>query len=339
MILLALLLAAAPGPRSPAGPTQVELGVAENANQPKGSAQLLRMGRFVQAEAVLSLVSEPSPLQEVQRFRALLGMGQCSESEAMLSSLTLPQQNATLYQSLATCFAHHKQWHRSAEWLIQAEHQGGQLKPEQTALLWLVLSRAGLDEAAASVEQRAADPSPAHEQIQLMRAKRAVDLGDVEAVDAALWALPLAAQDRAEMHLINAQLELDLGNLAAAENHAKSAIQAGTQDDVRAMALLAESRRRMGWSFGAAMALKRKPLLVAHHPCLRAVAIRVSVDRGDLESAERMLQEGLDAGFADAELYASAWYLHAQLHDGQADTWALRWSQINESQLRSLAQL
>jgi len=339
MILLALLLAAAPGPRSPAGTAQEELGVAESAVQPKGAALLLRMGRFVQAEAALSWISEPSPLQEVQRFRALLGMGQCRESEAMLSSLTLSQQTATLYQGLATCFAHHKQWHRSAEWLSQAELQGGQLKPDQTALLWLMLSRAGQNKAAAGVAQQAVDRSPLHERIQLMRAKRAVDLGDVEAVDAALWTLPLAAQDRAEMHLLNAQLELDLGNLAAAENHAKAAIQAGTQDDVRAMALLAESRRRMGWSFGAAMALKRKPLLVAHHPRLRAVAIRVSVDRGDLESAKRMLQAGLDAGFADAELYASAWYLHAQLNDGQADTWALRWSQINESQLRSLQQL
>jgi Flp pilus assembly protein TadD len=338
MILLALLLAAAPSPRNPAAPGTPELSVAERGGKPKRAALLLRMGRFVQAEEALASVAEPSPRQRFQRTQALLGMGHCTQGQAMLPSLKPAQQNAALYQELASCFAHHQQWHRSAEWLTQAEQLSSELEPGQSALFWLVLSRAGLDAAAASVEQRAAEQAPAYDQIQLMRATRAVDLGDVEAADAALWTLPAAAQDRPAVHLLNAQLELDLGNLAAAEAHAKAAME-GSQEDVRARALLAECRRRMGWSFGADRTLKRKPLLVAHHPQLRAVAIRISVDRGDLETAEQLLQTGLDAGFADAELYASAWYLHHHLQDGQAEIWAQRWSQVNESELRSLEQL
>lgn len=331
MLLLALLLAASPAPGSKG------LSAAPKGGQGGKAALLLRMGRFVQAEEVLTSVQEPSSQQRFQLTQALLGMGRCAEGEAMLPSLTPKQRSTALSQKLAICYAHHHQSHRAAEWLLEVEAQSAALQPGQSALLWLTLSRSGDTALADAVAQRAADRAPAHSQMQTMVAMRALDLGDVDGVDHALRELPPAAAKRASVHLIQGQLELDLGNLAAAEAHARAAIEAGAKDDPRVIALLAESRRRMGWTAGARMALKRKPLLVPHHPRLRNVAIRVAADEGDLQAAETLLARGLAVGSADPELYASAWYLHRQDKDGP--TWARRWAQLNTSALRSLDHL
>ncbi len=331
MLLLALLLAASPAP----GP--MGLSAAPKGGKGGKAALLLRMGRFVQAEEVLASVQEPSSQQRFQLTQALLGMGRCAEGEAMLSSLTPKQRSTALSQKLAICHAHHQQWHRAAEWLLEVEAQSAALQPGQSALLWLTLSRAGETTQAEAVAARAEERAPAHGQMQTMKAMRALDLGDVDAVDRALWSLAPAAAQRGSVHLIQGQLELDLGNLAAAEAHARAAIEAGAKDDPRVIALLAESRRRMGWTAGARMALKRKPLLVPHHPRLRNVAIRVAVDEGDRGAAARLLELGLAVGSSDPELYASAWYLH-QGHSAGA-LWAQRWAVVNTSSLRTLDQL
>lgn len=338
MLLIALLLAIGPGGQP--GPGRRRPSAAPTrGTAPDRVPLMLRMGRYVQADKVLASLADPSPLQRLQHTQALLGMGRCAEGEAALPTLSTAQQNQALSLKLATCHAHHQQWHRAAEWLLQAEGDAGALQPGQSALLWLTLSRGGEEALAQAVAERAEERAPAHDQFQLTQAMRALDLGDAEAVDAALWMLPASAHDRAAVYLLNAELELDLGNLAAAERHAMDALDASGQDDVRALALLAESRRRMGWSSGAAMALRRRPLLVAHHPRLRNVAIRLAVDQGELETAARLLQAGLDEGTSDPALFASAWYLHQALQDGQAAVWAQRWSAVNTSPLRTLEAL
>lgn len=330
MLLLALLLAAAPGPRNPAGPGKAKISADSGNGKTKRAGMLLKMGRFVQAEEILASTEEPSPLQVFQHSQALVGMGRCTEGEAQLPHLTA-KQTGLLTPRLATCYAYHQQWHRAAEWLMESRARSPETKAGQAGLLWLTLSRAGQAQDAETVAEES-------EAMPLMRAARAMDLGQVETVDLELVMLSKEALDRTGVHLINAQLEMDLGNLAAAEAYAKEALS-GARDDVRAMAILAEARRRSGWSAGAAMAMKRKPLLAPHHPRLRPVLIRIAVDQGELERAQELLQAGLDAGFVDAELYASAWYLHEHLQDGEAALWERRWALVNTSPLRSLEQL
>ena len=332
MLLLALLLAAAPSPRNPSRAKAKPSLSADTA--PSGPAKragmLLKVGRFVQAQELLASTADKTPLQVFQHSQALVGMGRCTQGEALLPSLT-PKQQELLTSRLATCYAYHQQWHRAAEWLTQGALQSASPKSGKTGLLWLMLTRAGQEQEAQLWAEEASE-------IPLMLAYRALDLGDVDGVDQALEGLRADELDKTGIHLLNAQLEMDLGNLAAAEEHAKAALE-GARDDVRAIALLAEIRRRSGWTFGANMTLKRKPLLVPHHPRLRAIAARIAVDQGELEQAQDLLRDGLDAGFVDAELYASAWYLHAHLQDGQAETWATRWALVNTSPLRDLEQL
>ncbi|MED5370166.1 MAG: hypothetical protein VX899_04045 [Myxococcota bacterium] len=337
LLLSTLSLGQAPAPRLRAtAPPRLP---SERPSELQRVQHLMRRGGHAKALTLLPALLDTHPAAPGLYLRARIATGHCADGVPGLAEL--PQlYDAAFAESMARCHASWHQWSQAADWMLESDALARKGDPDRSAVTWWYLARAGREEEAAALHDHMAVHAPLNTTLPLLMARLCFERGQTDRGDTLLRALPPELQaDRTNQRTL-ARLELDLGNPAAAAEHARSALRQRAQDP-RARALLAESLRRSGWPQGAAHLLEQAQGMVAHHPDLQAVHMRVLVDLGaPREALAFHAAHAPEHQGPHPELVASLWYAAVAMGDAkEAQRWARQWDAWNESPLRSLEQL
>jgi Flp pilus assembly protein TadD len=267
----------------------------------------LQMGRWREARVAFQSALERRP----RSWRAkeglatsLAGMGRCSGALELLGELREKHWTAALAVAEGQCR------------MRTGDRSGARVAFEEA--LWLEGGQPTTRyQAAILTAELGDDPGPTLEVLEnsdpvwalTARATIASERGDPD-LDALLWQLDAAAEragPRSQMLILDGLRWLRLGHVSAADEAFYQALRA-SPSHVRAGALRAEARRRLGDTLQATAVMGRSFLLRTEQtPLLLAVRSRIQADLGDLEQAEGMLSELPRPDSAEA--LASRWYL------------------------------
>ncbi len=309
-----------------------------------GRRGVLRMqnGDFVGALEIFESVLDGEPDNRRLHMligEALLSMNECDEGrDRVLSHRTRPAFRLQLPRMLAACYARHGDYSEAVYWQEEAA-----LVDSRSALVWALLGlyryRQGDYWGADEALREAASIDPNEMRLSYAYASMALTEGDHSEIDILITRLRNSELGYAPSWVLEARLELDLGNPVLADRAAQQAVRKNWRA-ATGLELRAEALRRHGDGDGAELLLERGRDLYSQRPTLWAVQARVWVDARNLAEAEELLEHALEQSPYDPELMASAWYLARARGDAdEMELWAQRYEAAQVNHLRTLSAL
>ena len=307
---------------TPAGSQQPDPQFAALGADGMRGVQLMQTGNFKRALATFEAMLEEHP--DNRRLHLLIGqarfaMNDCHEGERwVLQHRTRPAFRIRMAGLLAACHARHGDYAEAVYW----QEEATLLDPELAsgwAILGMYRYRLGDHWGATEALDLAAAEDPADMRLAYAYATIAVDEGDHEQVDELLSALRRAPRGLVSSWILEARLELDLGNPVLAAEAADIAVSR-EQGGSGGLVVRAEALRRLGDWREANSLLSRRARFFKQRPAMWAVQARVYVDAGELLDARELLANARQVNPHDPELTASAWYLARAEGDAAAMT-------------------
>lgn len=328
---------AEPGP----APSEVPHGAATRVDLQ--AEMFLQMGRYRLAKDRLDGLAKARPGDAGVEY--LLGRAEMGRRRCDLGvPLVLEHYRSDLFdehgaRALATCAARRHAYTEAVAWQEEAMSMGLVFVKDWTTLA-AFQHRAGdavgfEASLAAAAEEHADSPS-----ILLARLTWALSSGDV---DGASLLLARFDREHGRKHALRlsleAQLELDLGNVGGARELAYESLGVNLTN-VTASALLAESWRRLGKPDQALRTFQRhRSLDVERLQAARVVRARLEADLGNHAEARRLALAAVADDPWDPDALASAWYAARAAAAPDVAAWADRHAQLEANPQRTLASL
>lgn len=271
----------------------------------------LENGRPDQALSAFKVLLDEHPdSARLQLFvgQAHLEMNDCDEGERwVVPNQTRPAFQVGYSEMLAGCHARRLDY-SSAEYWQEVAVALNPTDPVQICRLALYRYRMGDERAAQELLDEAAELKPNHTAVWHTRGLIALTEGrhdEVEEIIEKLHGLPRGPH---QALVLEARLELDLGNAIAAGELAHQANRKDMNSSA-ALVLRGEAERRIGDPIQAITLLSRRAKVYDERPRMWASLIRAHADLGDVAEAASILDEALALDATDPEIIASAWYL------------------------------
>ncbi|HJN76695.1 MAG TPA: tetratricopeptide repeat protein [Myxococcota bacterium] len=303
---------------------------------------VMQMGNYKQALSQFEAILEEHP--DNRRLHLLIGqtyfaMNDCVAGEQwVLQHRKRPAFRIRTAALIAACHARHGEYAEAVYWQEEAA-----LLDPGTASVWSLLGiyryRQGDYWGADEALREAAMVDPGDMRLAYAYATIALSDGDHSNIDELIGALRAAPYGALHSYVLEARLELDLGNPVRAAELADEA----TRRDLggaSGLTMKAEALRRQGAGEDADQLLARRTKWFKQRPAMWAVQARVWVDIGKRREAADLLTSALDVNPLDPELVASAWYLSRAEGDSEAmAAWAVDYDTFQACPYRPLSAL
>ena len=270
---------------------------------------------------------------------AHLEMNECTQGEAwLLPHRTRPAFQMEYPEMLAGCHARHRDFSSAEYWQEEAVNLDP-ASPVKWARLGLYRHRMGDTQRSLEALQVAEELNPDHQAILYTRGQIAAAEGDLEALDALLPTLRELPRGTHSALVLEARLELDLGNAFAAQDLAHQANRLDMNSPA-AILLRGEATRLLGDPHTARNLLQRRRQIVDERPRMWPALIRTLVDLRLMDDAQDLLAHALALDPADPETVASAWYVARAQDDADAmAAYAALYEDLQPNPHRSLERL
>lgn len=315
----------------------VELGVAVFPG-----VRMLQDGRYKQALAAFMELHEEHP--DNRRLHLLIGqayfaMNDCAAGEDwVLEHRKRPAFRIRTAALIAACRARQGGYAEAVYWQEEAV-----LLDADTASTWALLGiyryRQGDFWGAEEALDEAYALDPTDMRLLYAYATIALSDGNHDNIDQLIQNLRDHPQGALHSYVLEARLELDLGNPVLAADAGHKAVRRDFSG-ASGLVVKAEALRRQGDWRQAGDLLQRRARGFKQRPAMWAVQARVWIDDGDFGSAHDIIDAAVVANPYDPELVATAWYLARAEGDAEGmASWAELYDVLQPNPYRPLTAL
>ncbi|MCP4918387.1 MAG: hypothetical protein GY913_15890 [Proteobacteria bacterium] len=248
---------------------------------------------------------------------AHLELNECEKGEEwMIPHRTRPAFQFEYAGKLAGCYARRRDFSAAEYWQEDAVNLDAN-NPVQWTRLALYRHRMGDVERSAEAMAVAEELDPDHMSVHYTRGLIAAAEGRLDDVETELPILREMPRGKHSALVLEARLELDLGNAFAAERIAKEANRLDMNNQA-AILVRGEATRILGDPHTARNLLQRRRQVIDERPRMWPSLVRTLVDLGLMDDAIALLETAQALDPADADTLASAWYVARVQGDAEA---------------------